>query len=69
MGRGLFDPIRAQPAAWQVFEIEIFRGSPIREADLVASAVGDDFVFDDPDLPATRGGFNQKLVYQPWGLA
>ena len=34
----------------QVFEIEIFRGSPVREADFIASAVGADFVFDDPDL-------------------
>jgi hypothetical protein len=51
-GDCLFDPIRSQPATGQVFEIEIFRGSPVRESDFVASAVGDGFVFDDPDLLA-----------------
>jgi hypothetical protein len=46
-GDCLFDPIRSQSAARQVFEIEIFLGSPVREADFIASAVGDDPVFDD----------------------
>ena len=39
-GDCLFDPIRAHTVAGQVFKIELFRGSPVREADFIASAVG-----------------------------
>ena len=60
-GDCLFDLIGSQPATGQVFEIEIFRGPPVREADFIASAVGDGFVFDDPDLQA-----RPRAMIQGW---
>ena len=46
----LFDQIGPQPAAREVLEIEVSRRPPIRKANLIAPAIGNDLVLDESDL-------------------